>query len=828
MSNKKNKKEKDKQSDIDLSDPLDKNATKNNFLTETKYSKEYKELSKKWSELPIYKHKKEIANIFKSFEKNQVTLIVSGTGSGKTVLVPKFLLKYIWETKTENKESTKIVITNPKTLTTIYNAEYSAKTLDVELGTHVGFKFRGSPANMISDQSKLIYATDGLLLAQINKGDLLLKEYDGVIIDEAHERQVPIDLLLYFFKHILKNRPEFKLIIMSATIDAEIFKQFYEKDDIKFGLVNVSGESNYPIESIYMKPNDKINLFNYMEIGISTILKILDTTDKGDILMFVTSQKETEQGCMKLKKLCPDKVSITDKCDQYYCAEVYAKMTDENRNLAIDKDAYKTLNDKYKRKVIFATNVAESSITMDGIIYVVDTGLEFISHFDYDRFAYVLDKRYITKAQIKQRMGRAGRTQNGVCYHLYTENNYNKLIDYPSPAIVLTNLTEHFLSFIKNANYLSDAIKITLNLITPATKKQIICAIRYLHFYNLIKLITLKNTDNQSGGNKKKIKCNKSNKRCISKIDSVSYFLYKNKQGGADIDTNDYDYIDNVNAINTEKEDETNIIQFSQIPYEKMLSDDSRNVLYSFDVLLQTYEGTTTTFGNIIHSLSGYPMELTMLAFYGRLLNIPSLYTIASIIAASDGKIENLINFPSTIQLKDRRTYINETFPEAITNEYSEHIFVYNLVAYYFEKDNKLELLNKTTYEKSLDIKATFMKILDKVKDYNIDNINKKYKLIPDNINLDNMNIIDKIYLGIYLSHKFNSLKLLDNNQYQTQYYFDQTQIIPSFFYGNDLTNNITDNYKFGVCYNISYLITKPIMNICTLLPNTLTNIFIN
>ena len=202
-----------------IDDILDIKGKNNNFLTNKPYSDEYKELAKKWSILPMYKENKYVKQLFKLLDENQVILLVSGTGSGKTVLVPKFVLKYILA-KGLNK---KVAITNPKILTTVYNAEYAAKTLDVKLGEEVGYKYKGSPPDSASDKSKLLYVTDGLILASILSGDTLLEQYQAIIIDEAHERKVQIDMLLKFLKEVSILRPDFKVIIMSATINAEVF-----------------------------------------------------------------------------------------------------------------------------------------------------------------------------------------------------------------------------------------------------------------------------------------------------------------------------------------------------------------------------------------------------------------------------------------------------------------------------------------------------------------------------------------------------------------------------------------------------------------------------
>ena len=785
---------------LSYDDPLDILGKDPNFLNNLEYSNEYFELSKKWSKLPLYENKKQIQNFFQSIINNQITLVISGTGSGKTVLIPKFLLKYFilnnniqlnnsLETDNELVKNLNgnIVVTNPKILTTIYNAEYSANTLDVKLGSFVGYKFRGAPDNMSSNDVKLLYSTDGLLLSQILKGDILLSNLQGVIIDEAHERQVPIDLLLYFLKNIVKKRPEFKVIIMSATIDSDIFMKFYEKDNIKIGKIEISGKSNYEITSNYMNPNDKINFFNYMDIGIAIILKILEESESGDILMFVTSQKETEIGCTKLRLLCPNQVKIADLCNTYYCAEVYSKMTDENRNYAVSKDKFKTINSELKRKIIFATNVAESSITLDGIVYVIDSGLELLSYFNYQKYCQVIDKKFTTKAQIKQRMGRAGRTQPGICYHLYTKEKFNKLEDYPNPSISLANLNDNILSFLKYEKYLSNTIFLAKNLITPITPYQLLSSIRYLHFYNLIKIVNLQ----QNGG---------------------SY-------------SDNSDSSDNFNDIYIYEDKLTNLSKvtytYKTIPYKNMITYNNWDI----------YEGCLTRFGKIIHDLSGYQIELCMLAFYGKLLSLPMIYSLVSIYCAMDNKLDNLIKFPNNIKNQDKTTFINENFPNAVTYYYSEHLFVYNLLTNYYDMSDKLHLLNLQTFEKSNDIKNNFAKILNKINDEDIDLINTKYNLIPNEINIDDMDMIEKLYLAIFLSHRYNILRLVDIQNkpiFQTQHYIENTSSHLNFNFGKQLDKEDANNYSYGICSNIINIMGKTHINGCTLIPNKFSNKYIN
>lgn len=828
---KSNKKDNDFSIDgLSLTDPLDINGNEPNFLNNELYSDEYKELAKKWSVLPLYENKEQMENLFKSIANNQVTLVVSGTGSGKTVLVPKFLLKYFMVTGKGTENNCRVVVTNPKILTTIYNAEYGAKTLDVALGTSVGYKFRGSPETMYNkEMTKLLYSTDGLLLSQIFKGDTMLSEFQGIIIDEAHERQVPMDLLLYFIKNILKNRPEFKLIIMSATIDPTIYKNFYEKDGITFDNINVSGKSNFPIVSHYMAPNDKINFFTYMDVGISIILKLLEEDKQGDILMFITSQNEAEKGCARLRSLCTGskQVKLTEQCGSYYCAEVYSKMSDENRELAIDKDKYKALDVNYKRKIIFATNVAESSITLDGIVYVIDSGLEIISYFNYAKYAQVIDKQFTTQAQIKQRMGRAGRTQDGICYHLYTEDKFKKLELFPKPAIVLANLNDQFLSFIKYQKYLSEAIKLGKNLITPITPYQLLSFIRYLHFYNLIKIVDLEKMNSQNGGYvlqgkqvKKLIRDTKYKNlfNDYSENDSDLDGGYSDSDSDTDSITDDEK---NNELIKVEEGLTANSLTFKMIDYKNMNKDNS------FD----KFEGCLTRFGKIINEMSGYPMELCMLAFYGKLLSLPMMYGLVSVITAMDYKIENLIRFPPNIQNNEKINFINENFPDAIMYYYSEHLFVYNLLTNYYEMDNKRELLNITIFEKAIEIKATFSKILDRVRDTDMELINQKYKLIDEEkINVNSLELMEKIYLCIFLAYKYHTIKLIEEQNkpiYQVQNYIENTSNPISFNFGKQIEKGDANNYTFGICSGVTYAMGKVYLNGCTLIPNSVSSKFI-
>ncbi len=410
---------------------LDTKGENPNPLTGNNYSDDYKKLAQIWSKFPAYEKAEEIMNKIKN---NQVTLIISGTGSGKTVLLPKYVLHVL-------DYKGKIAITLPKQIIAKSAAEFAAKTLDVQIGHQVGYQYKGSEKEGKSDKTQLLYATDGTIVSRLLK-DPLLKEFDAVIIDEAHERKVQIDFLLYLLRNVVKNRPEFKLIIMSATINEEIFKTYFNEE--KFITINVGTKTNYPIESTFLdKPIEQKDFLDKGYEIMKSIIKKDKINEEGshDILFFITSVTEANKICEKIS-------NDPDIKEDNLCIEVYSGMDPVKQELAQDKHLYKEKYNK-KRKIVLATNVAESSLTIDGIKYVIDSGLEFNGYYDPDINCKVLEKQLITHAQAKQRMGRAGRTESGYCYHLYTKEDFDtNMKRFPEPTIRVSNITSESLKFL--------------------------------------------------------------------------------------------------------------------------------------------------------------------------------------------------------------------------------------------------------------------------------------------------------------------------------------------------------------------------------------------
>lgn len=443
---------------------LDPEGINPNPLTDKPYSEKYKQLSEKWSQFPAYHT---AVDIIKTIVDNQVILVVSGTGSGKTVLIPKYALH------TTNYKG-HIAITLPKQIIAKSAAEFAASTLDVDIGQQVGYKFKGSDPNDVGTNPLLLYATDGTIVAKL-LSDPELKDLDMVIIDEAHERKIQIDFLLYLLRKILTKRKDFKIIIMSATIDSTLFASYFS--GYSYAEINVGGKTNFPIESIYSKT--VADQDSYVERG----LKIIDEIEEKykpnkdnkieDILFFVCSKNETED----------IKTQLEQKYKNYDIISVYSGITAVQQNKIQTKE-------KNDRRILISTNVAESSLTVDGIKFVIDSGFEIYSYDEAKTGAKVIDKQLITKAQAMQRMGRAGRTKPGICYHLYTIDEFeNKMRKFPEPSIKTVDITSECLKLLQKSSIktITELKHILSEFIEPPKNEYIDMAINNLKEYSMLK-----------------------------------------------------------------------------------------------------------------------------------------------------------------------------------------------------------------------------------------------------------------------------------------------------------------------------------------------------
>ena len=454
----------------------DEKGLRPNPLNGKPYSKQYTALSlglKGWSSYDIWKDKK---TIIKQIHQNSILLVILPTGQGKTVIAPKLLLHYFGY-----KE--RILVTTPRHTTTSEAGSYAAQCLDVPLyevddfGQYiknpdakgkepyyptgskiVGYKYSGNTKHADST-TMLLFATDGVIKQHIigSKigGDRDLSQYAGIVIDEAHERSVNIDILIALVMDIIPRRPTFKIIIMSATINERDFTDYFKRigQGGNYATYKIDENNKPSLYAIKIEPElkkiDKNNIVNIVYNKINAILLDKTLSTKGDILAFVTSEAETE----KVKRLIDRNILNYDNNNKPYSIKFTANVDAFIKDIATNKNTLKSIPynqdapDGYSRKVIIATNAVESSVTFkDPLVYVIDTGLAFEKTYDAVNYCYQTGKNYVSQASIMQRCGRTGRNCDGYCKQLYTTEQFDKLDKFSKPKILVEEFTKELLS----------------------------------------------------------------------------------------------------------------------------------------------------------------------------------------------------------------------------------------------------------------------------------------------------------------------------------------------------------------------------------------------
>ena len=458
---------------------LDPEGLEINPLTGEKYSSNYKYYREKhkWDQLPMYTQIPP-EKIIKSIMTHQVVILESGTGSGKSVLMPKYALH-------ATNYKGKVVITNPKQLPTAKNADFAAKLLDVELGKEVGFQHQGSKlpdgGKSKSTFTKLLFSTDGSVV-EVLRNNPSGSDYDIVIIDEAHERNLRIDLILLQMKKALRVNPNLKLIVMSATLPGNLFYDYFREFSID--NISVSGKSNYHIDDHYLERPIKIKEVEEKTVEV-LFNEIINKKKEGDVLIFTIA-------ITKAKKICEDieqKLKKT-QAEKAKCYILGSGIKDERlRELAIDENLYKDEpGGPWTRKIVIGTNQVESSITVDGIVFVIDNGYSYETVFDFSRDMDQLLKERISKASAMQRRGRAGRTRPGECYKLYTKKEEEKMPKDPILAINKEDISgEVFDSFRqKEINTVLDIRKLFKEYIEPPKEESMKYCFRLCKYLGFI------------------------------------------------------------------------------------------------------------------------------------------------------------------------------------------------------------------------------------------------------------------------------------------------------------------------------------------------------
>ncbi|WP_041395480.1 helicase-related protein [Parasphaerochaeta coccoides] len=362
-------------------------------------------------ELPVYRHRQEILD---ALAKNQVIIVESPTGSGKTTQLPIILHEAGYS------QTGVIGITQPRRIATLSVSDFIRKQIDSSPGTSfVGYKMRFSDTTTHDTRIKVM--TDGILLQEL-KADPMLSRYSVILVDEAHERSLNIDFILGLLKQILEQRSDFKVLISSATINTGIFSRFFNNAPV----ISIDARV-HPVEIIYLSVENS----NQIDTLVNTITSIVTqtVTEKGgDILIFLPGEFEI--------KTCIQNLLSSPVGNSLFIIPLFGRLSREDQ----EKVFIPTPN--AKTKIVVATNIAETSITIDGIKVVIDSGLAKMNFYNQKDFTSSLVPLPVSRSSCDQRAGRAGRTAPGKCYRLYGKKDYDSRNTYTLEEIQRTDLSE--------------------------------------------------------------------------------------------------------------------------------------------------------------------------------------------------------------------------------------------------------------------------------------------------------------------------------------------------------------------------------------------------
>lgn len=399
-----------------------------NPLTRTPYSERYHDILKKRRTLPVYNQRQKLLDYVKS---NKVVVLEGETGSGKTTQVPQFLVENGYA-----DGDAIVCCTQPRRVAAISVARRVAEEMDVKLGEHVGYTVRFDDHSC--SKTRLKYLTDGMLLREA-MSDPQFTAYSVIILDEAHERTLSTDILMGILKTLIQSRDDLRLIIMSATIDAEKFQKYFDNAP----LLSIPGRT-YPVEIFYSNRPET----NYIDATLRTALEICETEPAGDVLIFLTGEEEIEEVCARIENSTH---SRPDKFGPICVYPLYGALPPDVQQRVFEKPPRPLFpGGRPGRKIICATNIAETSLTIDGVVYVIDPGLSKQKIYNPRARVESLLVDYVSKASANQRAGRAGRTQKGKCFRLYTEDSFEtELLETSHPEILRSNLGNVVLQMLK-------------------------------------------------------------------------------------------------------------------------------------------------------------------------------------------------------------------------------------------------------------------------------------------------------------------------------------------------------------------------------------------
>ncbi|KJA15451.1 hypothetical protein HYPSUDRAFT_48384 [Hypholoma sublateritium FD-334 SS-4] len=409
-----------------------------NPFTKQPHSGQYRKILEARKKLPVFAQMDEF---FKIFTENQVIVMVGETGSGKTTQIPQFVAF----SDLPHTRGKMVACTQPRRVAAMSVAKRVADEMDVQLGRQVGYSIRFEDMTE-PGTTFLKYMTDGMLLREA-MNDPSLERYSTIILDEAHERTLATDILMGLLKGIAKKRKDLKIIIMSATLDALKFQKYFSlRSDTQAPLFKVPGRT-HPVEVFYTQEPEP----DYVEAAIRTTLMIHRAEDPGDILLFLTGEAEIEDACRKIKLEADDLINQDpSSVGPIVCIPLYSSLPPQQQQRIFDPPPAAIQGGPPGRKVVISTNIAETSLTIDGIVYVVDPGFSKQKVYNPRIRVESLLVSPISKASAQQRAGRAGRTRPGKCFRLYTEKDFmNELEEQTHPEILRSNLSNTVLELMK-------------------------------------------------------------------------------------------------------------------------------------------------------------------------------------------------------------------------------------------------------------------------------------------------------------------------------------------------------------------------------------------
>jgi pre-mRNA-splicing factor ATP-dependent RNA helicase DHX15/PRP43 len=430
-----------------------------NPLTGRPFSHRYFEILKNRQNLPVWQAKEQF---IKLLNEHKTMVLIGETGSGKTTQIAQF----VWEAGYTCNGL--VACTQPRRVAAMSVARRVADEMDVELGDEVGCSIRFEECT--SSRTFIKFCTDGMLLREAMT-DATLSKYSVIILDEAHERTLATDILFGIIKEIMSKCPNLKLVVMSATLEAEKFQDYF----LDSPQLRVPGRL-HSVEIFYTHEPER----DYLEASIRTVVQIHISEPSGDVLVFLTGEEEIEEACKKIQ----DEIKRFDfNAGPVKVLPLYASLPPQLQQRIFEPAPENNNDCPPGRKIIVSTNIAETSLTIDGIVYVIDPGFSKQKVYNPRIRVESLLVSPISRASAHQRSGRAGRTRPGKCFRLYTEDSFHKdLQDQTYPEILRSNLS----SVVLQLKRLGIDDLVHFDFMDPPAPETLMRALEMLHYLSAI------------------------------------------------------------------------------------------------------------------------------------------------------------------------------------------------------------------------------------------------------------------------------------------------------------------------------------------------------